>query len=61
MKQFILSLKRRKQDSSPNYISPARAARAFIRLPVEWKLLTALLLLMAFRLAAIVAFVLQQL
>ncbi|WP_290795715.1 hypothetical protein [Flavihumibacter sp. UBA7668] len=49
MKQFLLSLQKRTQSES------------FIRLPLEWRLLSVLLLLMGLRLATILAIVVKQL
>ena len=60
MKQFLLSLKTWKQNEASNQTRKFAMVRSFTRLPVEWQVLFALLLLMVLRLASIVVFVIRQ-
>ncbi len=60
MKQFLLSLKTRKQNEAANQIRKFAMVKSLIRLPVEWQVLFALLVLLALRLAGIVVFVVRQ-
>lgn len=61
MKQFILSLQKRKQKEVLSRTNNFAIPKSIIRLPVEWQLLFALLLLMVLRLATIVVFIIKQL
>jgi hypothetical protein len=61
MKQFILSLQKRKEKEVPGRTNNFAIQKSFIRLPVEWQLLFALLLLMVLRLVTIVVFIIKQL
>ncbi len=60
MKQFLLSLKTWKQNEASNQTRKFALVRSVTRLPVEWQVLFALLLLMVLRLAGIVVFVIRQ-
>lgn len=61
MKQFILSLQKRKQKEVLSRTHNFTIPKSTIRLPLEWQLLFALLLLMVLRLATIVVFIIKQL
>lgn len=61
MKQFLFSLKKRKHDEAFNETRQFAMIKLLFRLPVEWQILFALLLIMALRLASIVVFIVNHL
>lgn len=60
MKQLILSVKKQKQNEAFKQTRKFAMIKSLIRLPVEWQILFALLLLMVTRLTGIVVFIVKQ-